>query len=90
MRIQEKDSGAAPPPVPPRRTVTRTSVGNRDRSYRELLYANRVPVNVILLMIPLGKGLKATQIASGATKPLLHWLSLRGQSCPFAHEMFQH
>lgn len=43
-------SGAAPPPVPPRRKVIKASMGNRGRIYRGDCGAKQVPVTLILIM----------------------------------------
>ena len=57
------DSGAAPPPVPPRRKVTKASVGNRDQSHHRVDSAKGVPVRLILLMVHLPKCVQSNSIS---------------------------
>ncbi|HBV62333.1 MAG TPA: hypothetical protein DEF45_04860 [Rhodopirellula sp.] len=69
-------SGAAPPPVPPRRKVIKASMGNRDQDCHGEGCAKRVPVKLILMMFACQDMFNRTLFSSGGTKLVMQWLSL--------------
>ncbi|OUX08664.1 MAG: hypothetical protein CBE00_01285 [Planctomycetaceae bacterium TMED240] len=78
------NSGAAPPPVPPRRKVIKASMGNRGQVHLVFLDAKRVPVTLILMIFARQSIPNRTLFPCGGTKLVAQWLSLHPWFCPLS------